>query len=288
MPFTMRYPVVFLAIGALGCTSEPYRSPVGPAYADDGPFGDVASDAQEAWPNKPNVTPVTALEVLEACAAVARCGGTPWSGVSDPVWAAGQCIQVVGHSGERAIPMSWAMSGWNERVELFVHCAIDGQDDCAAVAECLTERASTIYCEEDGCRATYQYDVTCDGTVAHLATSAEPIVRDCARAFAVCDPDSHTGCTDRPFSLCPEDAAPADRCDGNIRLGCDGKGQVSYHDCERLTGVCEQAGGVGDCAYGGDGGCTTDYDAFCAGTDLVGCVGGRHVTVSAPDICGGG
>ena len=128
--------------------------------------------------------------------------------------------------------------------------------------------------------------------VATLSRGGEQFDRDCSRAFADCDESSPTGCTDRLFSACGPRAG-ADRCDGNVRLGCDGSGQVSFHDCEVLGGTCEATSSGADCVYapGPDPGCAassgspTTGTARCEGALLSLCVTGQRVTVAGSNIC---
>lgn len=178
----------------------------------------------------------------------------------------------------------------NERAEFLVRCVLQSTN-CTDTNQCLTGRDSAIICEEDGCRVNTgeTFTVTCNGTFATLVAGDHQIVRDCARAFAECDPNSETGCTDRPFTACPSGASTADRCDGNVIIGCDKGGQVTYHDCERMGGVCGMttAATIG-CLYGAeDAECTGDMPqlATCVGTDMTVCVTKQLITVPAPDLC---
>jgi hypothetical protein len=199
------------------------------------------------------------------------------------------CVAQIEWSAERSIPMSNLMRD-NERAEFLVRCLL-GTADCSAASQCSTGRDSDIYCEEDGCRNIgAPFSVTCEGSVATLAASDRTSIRDCARAFATCDPTSPTGCTDRLFTACPTDGDRSPRCEGNIRLGCDGNGQVSFRDCERMGGICGALpeGGIG-CVYGlGDAECNakSPLTAACDGSDVAVCVTGKRIRVPAPAICG--
>jgi hypothetical protein len=267
----------FLCALALGCSSpERERKRPGPPPIGPGPHGAIASSAAEAWPDAPALPPLAAEDVASACLAWARCNG-------DVATLAGSCVRdMLVFSAERAIPITFLLAGFNERVESFVPCVLAAPDDCSAVEACLTPRLGAIVCQEDGCLAQYRYSVTCEGSVARLETSGNPIYRDCALAFAQCDPESHTGCTDRPFSQCDPALGRADRCDGDIRLGCDGKGQVSYRDCSRLGGSCQD----GACVYPTtlEPPCATG-STRCSGGALEICVTGEVVSVEAPDAC---
>ncbi|MBW2459729.1 MAG: hypothetical protein JRI68_34885, partial [Deltaproteobacteria bacterium] len=200
------------------------------------------------------------------------------------------CVHDAVFSAERAIPLSGFVRR-NERVELFVSCTLTASD-CDEVNACATERQVDMYCEEAGCRPSggASYQVSCNGTTAVLEGGAVTIERDCARAFAQCDAASPTGCTDRHWSACPEDVERANRCDGTIRLGCDGNDQVSYHDCSRMGGQCGTTTGGGEgCIYPEptDAECVgeTPPGAQCEGSELSVCVNGRRVTVAAAELC---
>jgi hypothetical protein len=270
------------------------------------PIGPVAKNADEAWPDKgTQPEPLTRDEIARGCAAHVVCAeGDGSTTVEERLLGLEFCVGGVPWSAERAIPMSGLfVPTANERAEVYIRCAIENEADCAAVRGCVTERAVDIYCQEDGCAVTSEepYAVTCDGDVATLKRGAEEVKRDCTRALAKCDAASPTGCTDRHFTAC--DAAnigKADRCDGNIRLGCDGNNQVSYRDCERMGGVCGAApDGSQDCVYpdidaecdghkldtGGTGEPGTIKPAACDGINLSVCVNKGRVTVPAPAFC---
>jgi hypothetical protein len=134
------------------------------------------------------------------------------------------------------------------------------------------------------------FEVTCDGSIATLKNATRSFSRDCSRALAECDTTSATGCTDRQFTACPAEGSKADRCDGNVRLGCDGAGQVSYHDCERMGGVCGTTPeGKQDCIYTNppDTGCedVTAPTAACTNGQLSVCVNGKRVSLPAAGVC---
>jgi hypothetical protein len=223
-----------------------------PVAHTTGAFGPVASNAAAAWPTRPTqITPLTAHQILEGCANWAQCapGTAADQGAQFDI-----CVGNVKFSGERAMPLVDA----DERAEFFVRCAAAAGGDCAQVNLCLSKRSVDVWCEEDGCKANIVYAaIRCEGSVAVMkhANGTEDR-RDCSRAFLECDATSETGCTDRHFTQCDPNQTKADRCDGNIRLGCDGAGQVSYHDCSLFGGTC------GDLSYGGKG-CVYPEDAAC-------------------------
>lgn len=254
------------------------------------PEGPIATNAVEAWPKKPTAVPaITPEELVRACAEQAACNA-PTSGSTDPLTAVSICVAELEWSAERAIPAS-ALFSWNERVEYYVKCQNEHAGDCEAQKSCSSGRSHAIFCEEDGCHTvgSTKYTVTCEGSIAHLTAGNDTIDRDCAVAYAECDTESSTGCTDRPFTACPSEGSKADRCDDDIRLGCDGKGQVSYHDCSVLGGVCGTASdGSQDCVYQDppDPNCTDpEVLPACADGQLSVCLNGASVTVNGAGVC---
>jgi hypothetical protein len=289
--------LVTLALATPGCffpaSDDDGESGVGGSGGSGGsggtppqPIGPVASNATEAWPKKPDVAPITVEQIASACVAQVACqSGT------NPVLETELCIGQITWSAERAIPLSNLLR-LQERAEFLVPCVLESAGDCAAVAACATGRNNAIYCEEDGCRpdSGQNFLVSCEGAIATLADESGSFTRDCSRAFAECDPTSKTGCTDRQFTACPASGSTADRCDGNIRLGCDGAGQVSYHDCSRMGGVCGTTPeGKQDCIYTSppDAGCEdpTGLSGTCTSGQLSVCVLGKRVTVPAAGVC---
>jgi hypothetical protein len=272
--------------------SEP-RGAGGSGGGTPQPIGPVAHDADEAWPKRPaNVPIITPEQIASACAELAACDELDPSSGMDRLAVVAFCVSQLTWSAERAIPVSGLLR-WNERAEYYVLCQLEHAGDCAAQKSCSSGRDARIYCEEDGCRLLtgLGYDVSCAGSVAQLASGANVTERDCARAYAECDPSSPTGCTDRPFTACPSEGNKADRCDGDVRLGCDGAGQVSYRDCSRMGGSCgTTADGRQDCIYQSvpDTGCTDPAlpSPSCSGSTLGVCVNGKRVSLSAPGVCG--
>ena len=238
----------FLVFTIASCSAD--------AEPDDnaaGPYGPKARNAQEAWPEAPSsVSTVTHRQIAETCARLVECnvktfplscsGTCPRNTVAIN---ARFCVEDLVFSTERSIPASGLAFQHNERTEYLLSCT-KNVASCQDVEACLTKRHKSIYCEEDGCRnLDDSVKVTCDGSIATVG----PVKRDCHRAFARCDESSPTGCTDRPFTRCPANVDFSDHCDGNIRLGCDGKNQVSYRDCSRMGGTCVEVDGRGTCRY---------------------------------------
>ena len=256
----------------------------------DEPLGPVASNAQEAWPEKPASVPaITAEQIARACVMQAAC--IPASEGHDRKTLQGLvdlCAHDAAFSAERAIPLS-GFGKRNERAEFFVDCTLKAVS-CDAARACTTTRSDDVHCEEDGCRLTSDASpsVSCNGSIASITTSNSSTKRDCARAFAQCSEQSPTGCTDRAFSACDQvGIEQGDRCDGDIRLGCDGGNQVSYRDCTRLGGSCRQ-NGKGACVYpDADARCGGDSPSpsECTGSQLSLCVGHAWISVDAPEIC---
>ncbi|HEV8247376.1 MAG TPA: hypothetical protein VGP93_16470 [Polyangiaceae bacterium] len=245
--------------------------------------------------------------LLDACVARVVCDQQALPALGTRLQKLSACIADVEWSAERAIPLSGYWH-FNERAEYWVSCALDSAGDCSMLADCTTERASGIYCEEDGCRlssnnavceqddcgvssANGSYEVSCTDTIATLGNELGTSARDCSRAFAECDLASPTGCTDRLFSQCTPDAT--ERCEGDVRIGCDGSRQVSYRDCSRLGGHCAlHADKHFGCSYGDATDestpiCTvgTPSEARCDGDQLSLCAAGFHLTRGAPEIC---
>ncbi len=254
----------------------------------------VAHSAQEAWPQAPGpLSPLDAAQIAVACANTAACQAS-WSGfgTEQPLITAAFCNIDVVFSAERAIPMTGWLGRFNERAEFFVPCVLAAGGECQAVNACLTVRHPHILCEEAGCKWTGDAPLgtSCNGAIASVNTLDSSFTRDCSRALAQCDRTSPTGCTDRPFSSCPPDYDPADRCDGNIRLGCDAFDHVSYHDCERLGGTCEAlADGSQDCVYQDSPEPSCEGISYegpqCRGDQLLICVNGQRVTVDNSPLC---
>ncbi len=253
---------------------------------DVGAHGAVAHDAAEAWPDVPNGVPVISTQdLLAACGRAGECAPEVMQlDQSQRLALVDLCLTDAVFSAERAIPLSGFSSAFNERVEFWTKCVLDAQD-CGAVTACKTERDDRIECQEDGCYSYSDVGKSCSGDVVTLNGGG---TRDCSRAFASCDLESPTGCTDRPFTQCPDGVSKADRCDGGVRLGCDGAGQVSYHDCTRLGGTCGTLpeGGEG-CVYPKSPECSTQVNnaSSCKNGSLEVCVLGQALSLASA-ICG--
>jgi hypothetical protein len=239
--------------------------------------GTVDVTAEQLWPGRqPEPAPLAAAEHGEACAVLAGCIGKTeaerWELLK-------LCLQPL-HGyfwEERAVPTV----DKNERWSYEARALLAIKTDCAAVEALSTPAPAGQICEEAGCWWKYveKPTVSCQGTVATLSWQGTSFARDCSHAFAKCDAASQTGCTDRlPTGCIP---GSADRCDGDVRIGCDGTGKVSFHDCSRIEGAT--------CADPGDGrlGCVVSPGSECKpGTysceaeAVVLCVSGKKVSVS--------
>jgi len=234
---------------------------------------------------------MTAQQMLEACSIAGACSPDVMQlDLPTRMLLVDMCLSDLVFAGERAIPLS-GLSSFNERAEYWVGCVLGHQDDCAVVPGCRTGRDPAIDCQEDGCRTSVDFAVTCSWTVATLEGDGRTAVRDCALAYADCSTDSPTGCTDRHFSRCAEEPPLPDRCDGDIRLGCDGVCQVSYHDCSRMGGTCgTTTDGEQGCVYPGtpSAECTTvqGMAAACTGSVLSACVNGQRLSLPST-LCQG-
>jgi hypothetical protein len=198
------------------------------------------------------------------------------------------CVFDAVFSAERAVPMS-GFGHYNERLEYWVGCVLAEPEDCAAVARCRSERDPAVACEEEGCRSSVPWSVTCDGSVATLQSGSRAWQRDCARAFVACDVTSPTGCADRLPTACPPEGLGLPPCDGDVWLGCGEEGQIRYHDCQRLGGSCVVAAtDSSTCSYaaGSDPACAADApaSASCAGIELAVCVNGQRLRL-ASELC---
>ncbi len=117
--------------------------------------------------------------------------------------------------------------------------------------------------------------MTCNGSVATLTSGTYAVTRDCAHALAKCDPASPTGRTDRHPTGCVHPAK--DRCDGDVRIGCDGTGRLSFHDCTRVPGgKCQQVGSALECVYPDN---NSFFPPTCNGNVLTTCVFGTPVDI---------
>jgi hypothetical protein len=247
------------------------------------PEGPTAKDAQQAWPTKPTVEPISLESITRACIAYTACDADNALGLMQVEI----CLTDLAWSAERAIPISTSnllfsvLGDTNERAEFFVDC-VEKSKDCGEIKGCITSREADFSCEEDGCKANTTYSVSCDGTVAVMTTDNSTIRRDCARVFGECDSKSPTGCTDRHYTASPSSPPQPDRCDGDVRLGCDSLQQVSYRDCSRLNGVCKQTEDSAICHYG-DAICVKTVR--CEGETLHACLDGASATVQAPHLC---
>ncbi len=258
--------------------------------AETGPIGQPASNAAEAWPKRATPpAPLSTAEVIDGCAALARCALTE---AKERQGLVSLCIYQVEFSAERAIPFRNLDGELFENAEYVLRCAIAAGDQCSEVDACQAQRSVDFRCEEAGCSSDTQRDVACAGNTATITDeNGATVTRDCTTANATCDTKSPTGCTDRPFTTCGFEGK-ADRCDGNIRLGCDGAGQVSFRDCARLGGTCEtDTSGVGGCVYPDQSPRCDADDTYpevrCEGDQLVTCVTGREVKQAAPGVCPG-
>lgn len=250
---THRIFLLLALAGGLAACSETTEEPPG----SRSPIGPVARSASEAFPAAPAGVPALSRQaILSACVRAGECqvgqpldGGAPIS-PGDAQGLVYLCVDALTFSAERAIPVS----GWSDRAQtadLWAAC-VEVATTCEGVRACDIERDG-VSCQEDGCLGPADWKETrCQGTVATLVTAKGELSRDCALAHAGCDPASPTGCTDRPYTSCPGDLDRADRCDGDVRLGCDGADQVSYRDCQRMGGTCGKTPeGRMDCIYPG-------------------------------------
>lgn len=254
----MRWLTVCATIGPAGCVSG--RVPGSGGGSDSGSSNapppsrtPVTNTAEEAWPDRgAQPDALTPKEIAHLCIQLVECNSIPdlvdlgWDDSPDALDTLDTCVAVATYSAERAIPLTYFGEGYNERVEYLAEC-VSTSEACEDVAACLTPQPPDLECEEAGCRGSWGVSVTCEGEVATITLRDETHVRDCSRAYAKCDPDTSTGCTDRPFTKCH--GGTGARCDGNVLLGCDDADLLSYHDCSRMGGTCEELAGERRCVY---------------------------------------
>lgn len=277
------YALVLLAIApvpAIGCSSDPEPSGppclrgAGPCRSRDNvsrtvdadSSGKVKTTAKEVWPDlatQPALPPPT--DLARACVKLASCNVVPLASCLNPL-----------PTEENGVPFGTT----NERVLFLVQRALETGVDCAALKALSTPRPAQIACESHGCEWVSQTDplpaVSCKGTIATIVSRSQTSERDCSHAFAQCDPQSPTGCTDRPLIKCPTNAA--DSCDGDVQLGCRMIGFVSLRNCALYGGRCAPTGMSGNatCVY--DKTCPLTAPT-CTGSTLRVCTAGESVDV---------
>jgi hypothetical protein len=119
--------------------------------------------------------------------------------------------------------------------------------------------------------------VRCLGDVATLLTREGPYDRDCGAAFARCEAGAVTGCSDRAPHSCEKRGAT--RCDGDVAIGCNEQGLVTFADCALHDGGrCVEQDRGATCIYPDRGSCIAS-DRRCAGEQMELCLQGSMVTV---------
>jgi hypothetical protein len=241
--------------------------------------GRVDISAALAWPGRAaEPRPLTPAQIAEACTLLAACDDFHFETMRGgllpdvtPHTVLGSCLAggLDGYSTEeRAIPID----GYDERLGFLLRTVLATNGDCAELGTVLTRSRVNRECQEDGCWVNGTPPrVKCDGDVAVFDNGSR---RDCSRAYTRCAPSSPTGCTDRPLLGCP--AGARDRCDGNIKLGCDGCGYVSFRDCGWNGGRCVETAEGAACE---DAARECDSRPTCEGNSLAQCVSGTAVTV---------
>ncbi len=282
---------IAIALATLACRADPVPKDL-PPFRDRPAtaIGPVASNAQEAWPDRPaGMPPLSAKQIAQACVRFAECLFPDGYSMVSLQFVLLFCVGDAAVSAELAVPLS-LFTPRSERAEFFVKCALEATD-CAAVQSCVTARPENIECDSDGCKlvAGGPYDVSCKGDTATLKHGFETLQRDCSRAFAQCSPQSQTGCTDRTLSVCdPVSRQRGSHCDGNIRLACDVSSQVRYHDCAALGGTCVEEDDKARCDYGPpDARCINGVQALpqCVGQAMTLCVNETRISVDSPKLC---
>jgi hypothetical protein len=256
------------------CNSSKPKGEVHGVRAD----GRVDVTAVQAWPARNlEPAPLTRAEIARACARMGAClVPTDHAPTAKEDQDLGLLTAICGTpdgTEERVIPMG----GFNERWSYMLRETLAAKT-CADVVAIKTKRAEGIGCEEAGCywsSSTPIPKVTCAGEVATLQTGDKTFVRDCSHAYAHCSPTSATGCTDRATVAC--DPKGIDRCDGDVKLGCDHTGRVSFHDCALVGRKCVESPQGAQCAPLAAETCTVG--SSCEGAVLSLCVGGEKTSV---------
>jgi hypothetical protein len=274
----------------------PFKDVGGPVHGS-GSDGRIDITYVEAWPNRPVKEPaLSAEEVAAACAAFGACADVSgyFNTGGEHVWrvqAQQACIRGAlspfsVNAAERAIPLSGGLGSGagrplNESWDYVIRAVLDAQDDCNRIQYLFTERDVTIECQEDGCYSTQPRTTTCEGEIATFQETG--LWRDCSRSGMHCSVDSTTGCTDRELVRCEPNAA--DRCDGDIKLGCDHCGFVTFHDCAWNGGHCEEETRGARCVAPTDASACVP-GSRCTGNTLALCIGGRPIDVDCSTIAG--
>jgi hypothetical protein len=185
------------------------------------------------------------------------------------------------NAAERAVPLikDADTTTFNESWAFFVRAVLATGGDCEAVAHVLTLPEVPMGCQEDGCwlNANAPAKVTCTGDTARIEVGGKQSRRDCSRAGMRCDESSDTGCTDRALVRC--ETGGSDRCDGDIKLGCDTCGFVSFHDCSWDGGHCEETHDGANCVPPRDSDACAALLGGCDGNTFSICVEGQPVKV---------
>ncbi|GAC1353716.1 MAG: hypothetical protein NVSMB47_06680 [Polyangiales bacterium] len=267
----------------MSCTAHA-RGPARGKRAD----GRIDVDAVTAWPGRGVApTPLTAQEIARACAVAGACASAS-DKVATKTASDDEALAMItalcaypDGTEERAVPTS----GSNERWSYWVREVLARAPSCAAIQAIHTDREGSTYCEEDGCWTSSgpRPAVSCAGTVATMVVPGKTWRRDCSHAYARCDAGSETGCTDRAPLAC--DKTALDRCDGEVKLGCDGAGNVSFHDCSLIHAQCVQHADGAECVPREAGSCELGQQ-LCDGSKLSMCVFGGKVAVDCADFGG--
>jgi len=248
--------------------------------------GRIDATACDAWPKRQEEPKaLSRLETAQACAVLGACGGELLAQAianderiaKDPGLATAACPRAAMWFEERAIPFG----PFAERWSYFARALLKEPDPCTAVSRQLTTRIGDLQCQEVGC---YDEDsdgnaagFSCRGSVAERKVANRVETRDCSRAHARCDPSSPTGCTDRTIVSC-EPPIP-DRCDGAFKIGCDGEGRLSFHDCSLIpAGICLQTDKGAKCVSQDSKPCDSAKEG-CDGNRLTLCVQGEATQV---------
>jgi hypothetical protein len=259
--------------------------------------GRVDVNAKQAWPSREAASPpFTPDEIAHACTALAACSdqsadpSLSFSEADSRAFLQHECLiggALLLNLAERVVPFS-AFESWR----FLVQSTLDANGDCTRIRTLLPKNETAFFvCQEDGCYAEQPVSVRCKGDIATVdvtttdETTGNPtsvrVVRDCTRSDTQCLDSSPTGCTDRQLTRC---SGGTDRCDGDIKLGCDSCGYVSYHDCSWDGGHCLETTDGASCVSPGDWSTCENMPTGCQGTTLSVCAAGQRNDIDCKSV----
>lgn len=162
----------------------------------------------------------------------------------------------------------YGTSGYDETIS----CMVDAALDCEELWRCGNEGHAPETCDpatfEDRCEGSMM--VQCgEGTIVYFdCAHLDPLYGD-----AICHLESSTGELDCVSGVTCEGSYSS--CDGNVLEMCI-EGDFWRMDCRLLGASCETVPPGFDTCVGRGKSCTDDGSAWCEGTTVVRCMGGRE------------